>query len=60
MMLIFPGLELGWVKPRACVRDAWLFYRWDVRHHCEGPHVMVRERGYRVLGLELSYRYRAT
>jgi uncharacterized protein YfaT (DUF1175 family) len=40
-----------------CFRN-WLFWIADSRVRWDGPHILWRERFYRVLGLEISYEYK--
>lgn len=49
-------MNIWWAAPSTC-RDlsAWFYYKWDIRKGWNGPYEMLRERGFRLLGLEVSW-----
>lgn len=47
-----------WAAPSQCKHlSKWAWHRWDIRKGWDGPYRMIRERGFRLLGLEVSWDY---
>ena len=50
------GVNFWWAAPSRCQSwSAWRWYSWDIRKGWDGPYRMIREHGFRLFGLEVSW-----
>ena len=50
-------ITIYWARPSDCAHGTWLWWSWDIRKGWDGPSRLIRERGFRVLGIEVSWDY---
>ena len=51
-------ITIYYATPSQCRSwGAWAWSQWDIRKGWNGPSRLIRERGFRVLGIEVSWDY---
>ena len=50
-------INLYWAPPHRCAPGTWAWFKWDIRKGWDGPYRMIREKGFRLFGLEVSWEY---
>lgn len=51
-------LTIYWAPPSRCAPGMWLWFTWDIHKCWEQQYQQIRERGFRICGLEVSWDYR--